>query len=473
MTNYNLNTNIRSPVAATTTLPYYEYVIITDTSLVNGFTDFLKWKKRKGIDIGIVTTNDIYSNYTGDNISNPAINDNPGKVRQYLKDAHTNGLTTWTLIAGDYNTNVPVKFKNYANTNFPTDAYFSDLHANWSNNNPKVIPDIYVGRLICSDTTDIINWSRKVLLYEQNPGNGDCSYLLKAFSIQSDQLQIGQEAEKVKTNFPGFSANYVIWNETPSASATYDTNGYSGLTPGTTKGADVINEMNNRYGLFGWFCHGGTGGKSSGIATMTSGLNNKPYWKLDAEDANGFHDVQPESNNGLDNLTNHDYPSILYSNSCTVTPFDITSNIGNSGARNCGEVFTILPQTGGVAFLGNTRYGLVGLLYLMHKQFGTLIYTDDFHSHIGVAECISRYNQSYVDLYYSHNLIGCPEIQMWTATPQRFTSATVSKNGNVTDDKASGPVTIQSGANVIIDADGETTINGSFEVQAGAQFEIK
>lgn len=145
MTNYNLNTNIRSPVAATTTLPYYEYVIITDASLVNGFTDFVNWKKQKGIDIGIVTTNDIYSNYTGDNISNPVINDNPGKVRQYLKDAHTNGSTTWTLIAGDYNTNVPVQFKNYANTNFPTDAYFSDLHANWSNNNnPKVIPDIFM-----------------------------------------------------------------------------------------------------------------------------------------------------------------------------------------------------------------------------------------------------------------------------------------------------------------------------------------
>ncbi len=467
------------------------------------------------------------------------------------------------MIAGDYNTNVPIRIKynpndDYHEYYFPTDAYFSDLHGNWSDGfYPKVLPDIYVGRLICSDTMDIINWSRKILLYEQNPGNGDYSYLLKAFSIQSDQLQIAQEAQSVKTNFPSFFANHVIWGEIPSASAIYDTNGYSGSTLGPTKGADVINEMKNHYGLFGWFCHGGSGPGayncnpgSSGISTMTNGINNSPSWALCAEDAYDYcspNRIQ-ESGNGLDNLTNANYPSILYSNSCDVTPFDITSNYGNYGARNCGEAFTVLPQTGGIAFLGNTRYGLVNSSYLMHKKFGTLIYTDDFHSHIGVAECLSRYDQSNINLYYSHNLVGCPEIQMWTATPQKFTGATVSKNGNVltvgtggidsclicvmsacdhgssyyqvlpvssgnvfhnvpesyyvtvtkhnyipymyasdyyiqnetytgthtinahnvwagsnvTDDKASGPVTIQSGANVTIDANGETIINGSF-----------
>lgn len=37
----------------------------------------------------------------------------------------------------------------------------------------------------------------------------------------------------------------------------------------------------------------------------------------------------------------------------------------------------------------------------------------------------------------------------------------------------SGPVVIQSGANVIIDADGDTNIVNDFEVQTGAQLEIK
>ncbi len=62
------------------TLPFYEYVIITDSTLVSGFTDFVNWKKRKGIDIGIVTTNDIYNSYNADSISNPALDDNAGKL---------------------------------------------------------------------------------------------------------------------------------------------------------------------------------------------------------------------------------------------------------------------------------------------------------------------------------------------------------------------------------------------------------
>jgi hypothetical protein len=36
-----------------------------------------------------------------------------------------------------------------------------------------------------------------------------------------------------------------------------------------------------------------------------------------------------------------------------------------------------------------------------------------------------------------------------------------------------GPVIIQSGANITIYADGDTNINDSFEVQSGAQFEVR
>ncbi len=44
---------------------------------------------------------------------------------------------------------------------------------------------------------------------------------------------------------------------------------------------------------------------------------------------------------------------------------------------------------------------------------------------------------------------------------------------NVTTSKPSGPVIIQSGANITIDADDETNITDNFEVQLGAQLEIK
>jgi len=557
------------------TLPYYEYVIITDASLVSGFADFVNWKKRKGINIGIVTTNDIYANYTGDLISNPNFNDNPGKVRQYLKEAHTNGgPTTWALLAGDYNTNAPIRIKYdpvdpHSVYYFPTDAYFCDLSNNWAvGYYPKSLPDIFVGRLICSNTTDIQNWANKVILYEQNPGKGDYSYLLKSFSIEADQLQHGLEAEGVSNHFPSYIPK--IWGEKPYYYSTYDINGYSGTTLGTTKGADVILEMNNHYGLYGWFCHGGSGfgwnnqcspNGVSGISTMTNGINSGISWGIGAEDAHEYcmPNSMHETGNGLDNLNNSNYPSILYSNSCDVTPFDITSNNNNGGARNCGEAFTVFPQTGGVAFLGNTKYGLTPGSNYINEKFGDLIYTNDFSSHIGVADYNSKQSSSNRQLFYSHNLIGCPETQMWTATPTKFSIAAVTRNGtsvtvnpgsvlnckicvmsasdngssffevhdnvssytfsnvptsyyvtitkhnyipymyssdyymqnethtgteiinaynviagaNVTTTQPTGPVTIQLGANLTINVDGEIIINDNFEVQLGAQFEVK
>ena len=115
-----------------------------------------------------------------------------GSVRQYLHDAWLNGITTWALIAGDYNTDynkqVPIRY-GYSGDEIPTDMYFAELHCNWNNgdrtygNNTDYFPDIFVGRLICSNGQEITNWTNNVLKYEQNPGNnGDYSYLLKSFS---------------------------------------------------------------------------------------------------------------------------------------------------------------------------------------------------------------------------------------------------------------------------------------------------
>ena len=318
-----------------------------------------EWKNRIGIYTGIVSINDIYNSYDGDLIHpNDPIYDNAGKVRQYLYEAYMSGETRWALIAGDYYS-VPIRYAEYYSYEIPSDWYFTDFNSNWSAKILDYSPDIFVGRLICSTSQDIINWTNNVLKYQQNPGEGNYDYLLKAFWVQADQMQFYQQAEGISPLFPMF--DHTIWGETPSYNSEYNEDGYvlsdGSITSimGTPKGADVIAEMNYHYGLFSWLCHGGSGGKNSGIATMSSGIIGIPYWKLDAEDANPYNNVQPEINNGLDNLNNSDYPSVLYSTSCDVTPFDITKSHGNEGAMNCGEAFTTLPHSGGVAFLGNIK----------------------------------------------------------------------------------------------------------------------
>ena len=456
-TDINFSTNAQTMSSLTMTLPAYEYVIITDATLVNSFASFVDWKKRKGINIGIVTTADIYNSYSSNTIDTHPILDGSGnldiaaRVREYLKDAVINGGTAWALIAGDYSTNVPIRL---GCGSIPTDMYFADLNGDWNVDNnssygdsPDYYPEIFVGRLICSSDSAIINWTQHVLKYEQNPGNGDYNYVLNAFSIQADEMQQGitgysppSQADTVASHLPSFAHN--IWGEYPSPDAEYNLNtgNIQNYTPDSTlngqpghpKGAEVIGEMNNHYGLYSWFCHGGTGIADngvgeSGIATMSNGLGGYAC-KVQAQDAHDHPHNILESNNGLDNLNNQNYPSILYTISCDIMPFDITSTNNNNGAMNCGEAFTTLPNTGGVAFLGNTRTGSVGYSYIIYNEFADLINSSNSNSssefaHLGISEALSKYyfsapGMGVLEKYlkFKHNLIGCPETEMWTDT---------------------------------------------------------
>jgi hypothetical protein len=109
-------------------------------------------------------------------------------------------------------------------------------------------------------------------------------------------------------------------------------------------------------------------------------------------------------------------------------PFDITSNYGNNGGMNSAEAFTLFPQTGGVAFLGNTRDGYVGSSTEMYKKFLQNIISNEHNAHIGIAEFLSRYQYNSTHISNTHNLIGCPEMKMWTAVPQKFTNISVIEN---------------------------------------------
>jgi len=124
-----------------------------------------------------------------------------------------------------------------------------------------------------------------------------------------------------------------------------------------------------------------------------------------------------ENGDGLDNLTNYDHPFIIYSTACSVTPFDYTKAMGNDSARNCGESFTVNNLSGGVAFMGNTREGTSNSIAL-YREFAKAMAETQFAAHLGKLHFQSKIPYVNYLLAYSHNLIGCPEMQIWTALPR-------------------------------------------------------
>lgn len=412
-----------------------EYLVITSQSLAPAFVRFMAWKKRKGIDIKLVTVEDIYANYTGDNIS--SINDNPGKIRQYIADVYNgnNGRLKYALLAGYY-TVVPVR-TGYNSDNtinpmyiIPTDLYFADFDGDWEvdndgrygepQDNVDFQPEIFIGRIGTQTTQEVENWTRKTLLYEQNPGNGDYSYLTRAFFTQADDMQATDDANTV-LDVCSWILSRVVLSEEGGPSTTY--------TPAHPTGQEAISEFNNHYGFCSFMGHGG----ADNVAIATKGYNNNEQnskYKLNSFDWHeGGNYYIAENGNGFDNMTNENYPSILYSMSCETaqTDFDGGQN------RSMAEAYTVVVNGGGSHYLGNTRYGWVTSSTNMFIAFCNAI-SNEYIYKIAASEKRSKESCSgnrY--LQYTHNLFGCPETEIWTATPFLFSSASVTENGsNVT-----------------------------------------
>lgn len=421
-------------------LPVYEYVVVAPQVFEPSLHDFVNWKRQKGYRAGIVNIEDVLNAYpNGDQIGSHPIEDAAGSLRQYLHDAYLLG-TTYAFLVGDPNsannstadfTLMPYRY-GCINDNpdlydhwfsLPTtDWYFSDLTGDWNvdedefygeraGDAPSYNADIIVGRLICTTTQDINNWVDKLLIYEKYPGNGNAGYVTKSLVTLADHCGSSPYWE----NLPDFS--HTIMEEIPDCTSP---------NPTSPLGSSIISRLNNdKFGLWTWFNHGGTNTQHSCMLCMTANIdhndgNFSKVWKVysDSLCIDNGQDIQPDTYNSLDYMTNNNEPSIIYAVSCHVIPFDLTKSNSLSGSRNCGESFTVGGRYGGVAFLGNTLDAFRTGYYLDFATTLNSVSGNNTISHLGILETQSKhYSSNWREHHYKHNLIGDPECQIWTSIP--------------------------------------------------------
>lgn len=426
----NLNNNTTA-----INLPVYDYIVVTSSEFASCFERLVNWKKLKGVSAGVISIQDILINsgITGDEVS--GIYDDAGKLRQYLTYAWERGAE-YVLLAGQ-DSIVPVRYGVDGNRQpgsfvgfyyrIPNDWYYCDLNGNWnvdgdehygedSHDNIDYGAELYVGRLLCKNSTEINNYIDKLLIYEQNPGNGDYDYLRRAFFTESDQMQRDGEAQSIISLLQSnllFSTTD-LYSELPS---------YDSSNPVFPYGNDVISKMEERFGFYSWFGHGNV----DGIATASNGINTSPIHGISSVDS--YRGGYVEETNGLDNLTNSIYPAIAYTIACSPTPFDKYNYYHGSIEFCFGESFTVAGNYGGPIFLGNTRYGWIGSSTNLFAHFISALGGADYH--LGKAEAFSKSNFISTDKHYltfSHNLLGCPELQLWTDNPSCIDGITVNQN---------------------------------------------
>lgn len=406
----------------------YEYVIITCDSLADSFSCWANWLRHKGYDAGIVSIEDILSNpyITGDEVSE--ITDDAGKLRQYLKLSYELNDTKYALLGGNSRI-MPIRYGKARSTIIPSDLYFSDFDGNWDSDHDGIFgsltddvdygAEIMVGRIPCRNKSDIAHWVKKALLYEINPGLGDYSYLTRAFFTEADQMQNVNQAERIAALFPSYTTT--IFREDPDAN-TY--------TPTAPFGATIIDEINTQhFNLLSNFNHGGP----LGYGTATKGCGEDFLMQkvqhnvvsIDEYDQGPYllNQTVDEEGNGFDNLTNYNYPSVMYSISCENMPFDAIES-SHSDRYNLGEAFLCYSDAGGVAYLGNTRNGYVDESFRLFEEFVNRLEPAD--NTLSMAENASRVYYSLGTDDYSHwvklthNLAGCPQMKLWMNYPLVF-----------------------------------------------------
>lgn len=429
-------------MAVESQLPIYDYCVITTRKLAPAFERLLGWKRQKGYNAGCVCVEDILSDPAfseGDVVS--GINDDAGKIRAYLQYAYQNGETCYVLFGGNADV-LPIRYGNIPTdvtngiphpffSNIPTDLYFSDLNGNWDMDNDGLYgetkgagdavdyaPELFVGRLLCSTAEEVALYTEKLIRYEYNPGNGDYAYLKKAFLNQSDEMLRDRQADIIADLIEPFIPESTIFSEYPAHT----------VPPTFPTGTDCITEMNNRYGFFSWHGHG----NPDGVSTK-SNPDKSNYYGIVATQKNRS-GLVAESGHGLDCLTNYDYPAIAYSMSCTLTPFEPYVRIVEDDVYNFkpyfGASYTVGGMYGGPVFLGNTRYGYVIASQKLEEAFIKELLDGSWN--LGKVECLSKYSTTSPDHYVrlAHNLIGCPELEMWSDIPAKYEDVQIVNNGN-------------------------------------------
>jgi hypothetical protein len=443
----------------------YTYCIITKRHLANSFKKIVALKRQRGISAGVVCLEDLKLderfNHGDWHESKPYynryyINDDAGVIREYLKYAYaaSNNSTEYVLLGGDKD-NCPIRYGGYIREfmnqingeKIPTDLYFSNLECDWDIDmdneygeisvmkrrygNMMFFPNLYVGRLLCNSDEQINNYINKNVKYTLNPGKGDYSYLTKGLITQSGDVQYRENsAGKLMNTFTQYCSNFNVTVVQEN----------SGDIP---TGADIIDTLNTNFGYTSINGHG----SPVGIEVGTDRYSTIHYALIPEDD---FYNQYPLLNyeyednlNSLNCFDNKEFPNVTYSISCTSMPYDdyhletypyYTFNV----PCNMGQAFTTNYESGSVAYLGYTRpsFGADSIYNIPTATTLETIFLEYITrmEKIGISEAFSKWDFSASELdndvcqmKYAHNLLGDPELDMWTSIPQQYSGITVNK----------------------------------------------
>lgn len=357
----------------------YDYVIITTSDWTAAFQPLADWKTKKGVPANIVTTTWIYSNYSGST--------NVDKIRAFVQDAYANWGTTFFLIGGDTDY-VPCHMRTFSDVDsdpVPNDTYYADFDSDW-------LCEVHVGRASVTGTGSgaggIANFISKLITYEKNPPTTNYAKKAAFFGFDLDASTPAEQCKIfIKDNY--LPSSWTLTTVYDSATGNHRTNVIAAVNAGQM----LINHADH------------SNDSSMGVGYVNHNL------LLSSSD--------------MDGLNNGTRQGVLYSMGCDPAAFDHSNCIAEHFVRD--------TNGGGVAFIGNSRYGWYDTAsydsysMLYDRYFFHSLFTNNCYR-LGTAFSDHK-NTSYPpDSYYQYiftelTLLGDPEMPVWTDTFQTLAVA--------------------------------------------------
>ncbi len=155
-----------------------EYLIISSEETRSAFQRLADWKTRKGVSAEVVTVESILAASPG--------RDDPEKIRNYIRVRVGDSGVRYVLLGGYFRT-IPLRYAwamdcEAGQNDLGADLYYADLDGDWDADGDGIFgeveddvdlnPDIYVGRAPVYDAEEAEGFVDKVLRYEMDPREG-------------------------------------------------------------------------------------------------------------------------------------------------------------------------------------------------------------------------------------------------------------------------------------------------------------
>lgn len=372
------------------------YLVVCPTALSAEFERLAAWKTRKGVRAEVVTLESIASNPEYDGV------DAAEEIRNCIRSYYESCGTEWALLGGDTDV-LPARdaYDFFYDQGIPCDLYYADLDRTWNDDGDErwgetsdaidMYVDVYVGRAPVSSVSEASAFVDRVVAYEGGGGAASTDY-------QLDVLFLGEVLwDDPDPYTDGGVALDMIDDESMPSRFSPITKLYE--SAGSLDRSGSLSELNFGHGIVVHEGHANTGAAGVGAEILTSA--------------------------DLDGLTNGDRGGLWYSVGCWSAAIDDDT---------FGEHWLANPDGGGIAYVGNSRYGWGCPGYpgecasdLYEREFFAVLF-DGGPANAGAVHAaakqryigISRTDDYMRYIMYELNLLGDPETPVWTDTPREL-----------------------------------------------------